>query len=433
MGAHSRLRRTLEFAERLAAVAVLLAACSPASSAAPIIPVPGETWTMYRGDLSRDGHPFTATLDSKSAARLAVAWRAHLSGAVDGTPAVARGLVIVGSAGGEVRALNASSGETVWSRRGLGAVASSPTISGERVFVSTLSGHVHAMDVVSGRERWDWTGPAHAAIWASAVAFGDEVIVGVASPYGDQPLVPGRIYGLDAATGHQRWTRCIKINCEPGGGVWSTPSLDGDGNAFVGVGNPVDGVLAFDPDTGERKWQASLYTDAGRDLDVGASPVTFDLLGEHVLAQASNQGLFAVLDSGDGGLVWQRSLVEGSAVHGLLATPAYDQKSLYVASASPPTGLFALRPDDGRELWRHETPLPVYSAPAVGNGVVVFGTGAVLGDVKAGSVVVLSTADGQVLFDFDTHSAVRSGPAIAGRLVVFGDAAGDVFALRPKS
>jgi hypothetical protein len=65
--------------------------------------------------------------------------------------------------------------------------------------------------------------------------------------------------------------------------------------------------------------------------------------------------------------------------------------------------------------------------------VVVFGTGAVLESVKAGSIVALSTSDGHVLFTFDSRSAVRSGPAIAGTLVVAGDAAGDLFAFRPKS
>lgn len=388
---------------------------------------------MYRGDLARDGHPSTATLDARAATRLAVAWRAHFDGAVDGTPAVARGLVIAGSAGGEVRAVNATNGETVWARHGLGAVSGSPTISGNRIFVASLTGHLYVMDVMRGNQIWNWKGPSGGAIWASPVVYGDEVIVGVASPYGDQPLVPGRMYGLDAATGHQRWSLCVEVNCQPGGGIWSTPSTDERGNAFVGVGNPIDGVLAFDPLTGERKWLRSLYDDAGRDLDVGASPVVFNLGRKEVVAQASVQGLFAVLDAVDGSVVWRRELVDGSAVHGLLATPAYDGTNLYVASASPPTGIVALNPADGSVVWRHDTDQSVYSAPAVGNGVVVFGTGAVLGDVKAGSLVALSTTDGHVLFTYDTHSAVRSGPAIAGRLVVAGDAAGDLFAFRPKS
>ena len=388
---------------------------------------------MYRGDLARDGHPFTATLDAVGAARLAPVWRARFNGAVDGTPAVAHGLVIAGSAAGELRALNAADGQTVWWRRGLGAISSSPTVSGDRVFAGTLAGYVYALNATHGDSVWGWKGPAGAAIWASPVVYGDEVIVGVASPFGDQPLVAGRLFGLDAATGRQRWTQCIELNCAPGGGVWSTPAIDERGTAFVGVGNPVDGVLAFDPLTGERRWLSSLYADQGRDLDLGASPVIFDLNREEVVAQASVQGLLALLDATDGSLVWEQQVVNGSAVHGLLATPAYDGKNLYAASASPPTGIFALKPADGGIAWRQETDQPVYSAPAVGDGVVVFGTGGVLGAVKSGSIVVLSAADGSVLFTYDAHSAVRSGPAIAGKLVVVGDAAGDLFAFRPKS
>jgi outer membrane protein assembly factor BamB len=388
---------------------------------------------MYRGDLARDGHPATATLDADGAGRLALAWRVQLGGAVDGTPAVGGGLVIAGSAAGELKAFNAAEGGTVWSRRGLGAITGSPTIARDRVLVGTLTGHVHAVDLQRGSDVWDWQGPAGAAVWASPVVYGDEVIVGVASPYGDQPLVPGRLYGLQAATGFQIWTMCVMAGCAPGGGIWSTPAVDSSGNAFVGVGNPVDGVLAFAPLTGERKWMTSLYPDVGRDLDVGASPVIFNLGGKEVLAQASVSGVFAVLGAIDGKDAWRRALVDGSAVHGLVATPAYDGTNLYVASASRPTGVVALNPADGSLVWRHDTAQPVYSAPAIGDGVVVFGTGAVLGEVKAGSLVALSTKDGRLLFRFDAHSAVRSGPAVAGRLVVFGDAAGDVFALRPKS
>ena len=426
----------MEIAQRAAAflaAVIVLAACGSSTTNPLPTPVPGEVWTTYRGDLGRDGHPFTATLDSAAAARLAVTWRVRLAGAVDGTPSVARGMVVAGSAGGEVKAFNAANGQMVWSRGGLGAIAGSPTISGDRVFVASLTGRVYALDLLRGSDVWQWQGPTAAAIWASPVVYGDEVMVGVASSYGDKPLVPGRIFALDATTGHQRWTLCVQVNCQPGGGVWSTMATDENGFAYVGIGNPVDGVFAFDPLTGERRWLSSLYADQGRDLDVGASPIVFRIGRDEVVAQATVQGLFAVLEAFDGTLVWQRPVVEGSAVHGLLASPAYDGTSLYVPSASPPTGLFALKPADGGELWRHETALPVYSAPAVGNGVVVFGTGEVLGDARAGSVFALSTADGHVLFSFDAHSAVRSGPAIAGQLVVFGDAAGDLFALRPKS
>lgn len=433
---HSRLRQSLEMAQKMSALLmVVLAACTAGSSATPLAPtgVASELWTMYRGDLARDGHPPSATLDAGTAVRLRLAWRTRLDGAVDGTPVVSAGVVYVASAGGTVAALDSATGKTRWSRHGLGAIAGSPTVAERQLFVGTLAGTIYALHADDGTDAWRWQGPPNVSIWASPVVYREVLVIGLASPYGDTPLVAGSLVGLDVATGRERWTLCVRRGCEPGDGVWSTPAVDKQGIAFVGVGNPDDGVLAFDPLTGARRWFASLYPDQGHDLDVGASPIVYMLGGREVVAQASVQGLFAVLDAASGASVWSRQLVQGSAVHGLLASPAYDGANIYAVSASPPIGMFAVRASDGDVIWRHETAGPVYSAPAVGKGTVVFGTGAVFGDLNAGSVIALSTADGHQLWSYDTHSAVRSGPALAGAdFVVVGDYAGDVLAFRPN-
>jgi polyvinyl alcohol dehydrogenase (cytochrome) len=420
---HSRLRKSLE----ITVVLCLLTACS----ASPAPRAGGPEWGLYRGDLARDGHPFRAALDAAGASRLTRVWVAHLDGAVDGTPVVANGLVIAGTAGGMLAALDAGSGRQRWAVRGLGSISSSPTLGANDVFVTTLTGGAYAFDL-TGRRMWEWTGPPSAALWSSPVFYRDEVIVAIASPYGDEPLVAGRLYGLDASTGRVRWMTCIRAGCVPGDGIWSTPAIDSGGTAFVGVGNPDDGVLAFDPLTGERKWLTTLYPDRDRDLDVGASPVVFTLQGREVIAQATVEGMFAVLDARSGDVLWSRELVAGTAVHGLLASPAYDGTTLFVASASDPTGMIALSPSDGSVRWRHRTDLPVYSAPVVGTGAVLFGTGAVFGDLTLGSLEALSASDGSVLWSYDTHSAVRSGPALLGTMVVVGDQAGDVMAFQPN-
>jgi outer membrane protein assembly factor BamB len=208
--------------------------------------------------------------------------------------------------------------------------------------------------------------------------------------------------------------------------------VDADGHAFVGTGNPEDGVLAFDALTGRRLWSVSFYADAGRDLDVGESPVLLQVGGKEAVAVGSVAGVFDLLDAATGAVIWSRDLVDGAAVHGLIASPAYDGSSIYVPSASPPTGLFALAPGDGATVWRQGTDQPVYSSPAVGAGVIIFGTGAVFGDVHAGSIFALSSLDGRVLWKYDTHSAVFSSPAIAGTTVFVGDSNGDLFAFRPS-
>lgn len=388
---------------------------------------------MYRGDLARDGHPPGATLDPAQVQHLVLAWRAHLDGAVDGSPAIAGGLVIAASAGGELEAFSATTGNLVWEKTGLGPISDSPAVASGRVFVGTLKGHVRAFALAGGDQLWDWTAPGdRPAIWASPAVYGDLVVIGTASPYGDIPLEPGRLFGLEAQTGRQVWGTCVRTGCQAGDGIWSTPSIDSHGVAFVGVGNPEDGVMAFGPATGLVFWERSLNPDEGRDLDVGASPVIIEHRGREALAVGSVSGEFALLDASSGAVIWSRNLVGGSAVHGLIATPAYDGGVLYIPSASPPTGLVALTPE-GATVWSHPSALPIYSSPAAAHDAVVFGTGAVFGDLGSGSLVALEAKDGHTLWSYDVHSAVRSSPAIAGTLLVAGDYGGDLMAFRPSS
>jgi outer membrane protein assembly factor BamB len=413
------------------ALALLVISCS-APAAGGTSPG-GDAWPMFRGDLSRDGHPPAATLDAAGAARLRLAWRAQLGGAIDGSPVVSGGRVVAGSENGELAAFDERAGLRLWVRSGLGPISGSAAIAGNRVFAATLTGHVRAFDLDTGRDVWDWKAEGQQpALWSSPTIYDEMLLIGVGSQAGDTPLESGRIVALEARTGRERWTICAIAGCGPGGGIWSTPSIDSAGHAFVGVGNPVDGVMAFDALTGDRLWETSFYSDDGRDLDVGASPVLVDIGGRETLAVGSVAGTFKMLDARTGASIWSVDLDKGSAVHGLIATAAYDGVNLYVPSASPPTGLFA-RKLDGSDLWTFVTFQPVYSAPSLGNGVVLFGTGAVFGDLSVGLVIALSSKDGTVLWSYDAQSAVRSSPVIAGSLVVVGDAAGDLLAFDPGS
>lgn len=393
-----------------------------------------EVWTTYRGDLQRDGHPSSATLDASAAAHLKLAWRANMGAAVDGSPAVSNGLVVAASQGGRIAAYSSASGSQVWEVSGLGPISDSPTIVGDRVLAASLSGHLYAFDLSQGTRLWDWKAPGiQPAIWSSPAVYGQLVLIGIGSQYGDTPLDIGRVVAVDLNSGRQVWAMCIQVGCAPGGGIWSTPAVDSDGRAFVGTGNPEDGVLAFDALTGRRLWATSFYADAGGDLDVGASPVLLQVAGREAVAEGSVAGAFKLMDAAIGTVIWSRDLVNGSAVHGLIASPAYDGSSIYVPSASPPTGVFALAPGDGAIRWLRGTDQPVYSSPAAGNGVLVFGSGAVFGDVHVGSIIALSSVDGRAVWTYDAHAAVYSSPAIAGTLVLVGDSNGDVFAFRPSS
>jgi outer membrane protein assembly factor BamB len=391
---------------------------------------------MYRGDLARDGHPPGATLGVNAARHLKPAWQVEMSSGVSGTPAVAGGVVVAASGGGVVAAYRVSSGARIWQVDGLGSISASPTIDGGQVIVGSLNGHIYALDMNGGATLWDAMAPGfRPAIWSSPTVYGQLVIVGVGSQYGDKPLEDGAVVAFDLATGSLVWELCAllgtRAGCLPGDGIWSTPAIDAAGHGYIGVGNPDDGVLAFDVATGRRLWMTSFHPDEGRDVDVGATPILLQIGGREVVAVGSNAGVFKVLDAATGSVVWSRDLVNGSAVHGLLASPAYDGTYFYVPSAGEPPGMFALDAAGAKTLWTNHAGLPIYSAPALGNGVVVFGTGDVFGDPNAGGMVALSSRDGAVLWTHDLHSAVFSGPAISGDMVLVGDSRGDVIAFRP--
>ena len=389
---------------------------------------------MYRGELTRDGHTAGATLTVGETSRLRLAWSVHLSGPVDGSAIVTKGHVVVGSAGGDLVALAEATGDVMWRQSGLGPIASSPAVDGSDVFVATLDGHVRDFSFSNGSLHWEWKAPGQQpAIWSTPTVFGDNVLVGIGSQAGDQPLEVGRIVALNRVRGQPVWELCARPACQAGTGIWSTPAIDSRGRAFVGLGNPEDGVLAFDAAMGKRLWQKSFYADNNRDLDVGATPVIFQIGTQEVVGVGSVAGVFNVFDGSSGAAVWSDDLVNGSAVHGLIASPAYDGADLYVASASAPTGMFALKGANGAREWSFATLLPVYSAPALGDHVLVFGEGNVFGETNSGRVTALSTVDEKVIWSYDTHSAVRSGPVIAGNLVVVGDYNGDVLGFRPKS
>jgi len=387
---------------------------------------------MFRGDLTRDGHPAGATLTAEKAASLHALWTANPGGAIDGTPVVVGQTVIAGTDSGTVAAFDLRTGKQAWSVSGLGQVTSTPAVANGIVVVGSTKGHVYGLRVADGGRLWDWRAPGdEPAIWSSPAISGGRVLIGVASPYGDSPLQPGRVAALDLSTGRQLWSLCVLKDCEPGAGVWSSVAVDPAGHGFVGVGNPVDGVIAFDTATGSELWISSFHEDAGRDLDVGATPLIASLAGREVVADGSNAGVFEVLDAHTGAVVWSRFVVPGSAVHGLIASPAFDGVLLYVASASEPTGVSALDPASGQYRWQQLTQLPVYAAPAVGRDVLVFGTGDVFGDSHSGRLIALSTRDGSQVWSVDMKSSVFSSPAIGGDIVLVGDTQGAITAFGP--
>ena len=177
-------------------------------------------------------------------------------------------------------------------------------------------------------------------------------------------------------------------------------------------------------------WLHSFYPDLDRDLDVGATPVLVTVGGREAVDVGSTAGIFESLAAADGSVVWSRRVDQGTAVHGLIGSPSSDGATIFQPSASPPTGIAALI--GGSALWSVPTALPVYGSPALGDQVLITGTGAVFGDRSAGELLALSTEDGTILWRYNAGSAINSSPAIDGTLVLAGDFAGELLAFAAR-
>ena len=276
----------------------------------------------------------------------------------------------------------------------------------------------------------------------------------------------GAVIALDLESGHKLWTgRTMpaatkqKLNRAgaqlwgpSGAPIWSTPAIDVKRNVlYVGTGEnnslPVtetsDAIIAFDLDTGERKWvfQATprdMWNYAcrnGANCDVGTEAVVLDhdfggsvMIttredGRDVLVVGQKSGTVWALDPDrQGALVWSQKISAGGMNGGIHWGTATDGTRVFVPMNDPrgPTpefplggaGLHALDLASGKILWTRkaegdcsgdrkerypncDSRLGYSPAPLVVDGAVVQGS-------VDGVLRVFDAASGATLWSYDT-------------------------------
>jgi outer membrane protein assembly factor BamB len=208
------------------------------------------------------------------------------------SPTPAGNLVLVGSGDGSLYALELATGRVRWKGQTGGRIRSSPAVRGDLAVVGSADGKVYGFDLASGRERWrfetngvtlksDTFGYDRKTVQSSPVIAGDLVVVGARDGY---------MYGLELATGRQRWVVDHKIswiNCSP---------AIADGMVYTGSS---DGQFAqaVDLATGQERWR---HNDLGV---IWSSPA---VAGPTVYV-ASTRGLLYALDRASGKEQWSFS------------------------------------------------------------------------------------------------------------------------------
>lgn len=290
-----------------------------------------------------------------------VIWRAQVGDAVVAGVGSDGRFASVVTRGNEVVTFEA--GRQLWRKRVPSTVATPPLVAGERVFVMGVNRSVEAFDALDGRRLWVYQRPGDALTLAQPgvlAAFRNTLLVGQGA----------RLVGLDPLTGAVQWD--------------------------VGMATPRG--------TNEVERLADLLGPLAR-------------VGDRVCARAF-QSAVACADASRGALLWSRNV-------GGVTPVGSDAEFVFGADASDRVS--AWRAPTGDPAWTNETLLfrGLSGGLAVGP-VVVFGD-------SEGQVHFLSTQTGEVQLRLPTDgTAVLGAPVLAGNTLIVSTRGGGLFAFRPN-
>lgn len=299
------------------------------------------------------------------------------------SPALENNVLYTTSDNGDIYAINASNGQTVWHHQLTGPFASGPAASHGTVIVANRAGKVSALDAINGSVKW--TQDLASEVLGSP-AVNDHVAIIKSSD--------GEIHAFNKNTGVAGWTF---RQTEPTLALHSagTPRFQ-EGYLYAGFAN--GNLVKLNAASGQASWIKAVAIPEGafaieRMIDIDADPA---MHGNLVFA-ASFQGKIAAFEAHNGSLVWSHAL---SSYTGMTT----DGETLYITDASG--SLWAFNAHSGQVRFQKTDLLSRgLSAPAlIGNYVVV-------GD-KLGYLHWFNKQDGRIVARISLGSAIQATPLV---------------------
>ncbi|MET0285461.1 MAG: PQQ-binding-like beta-propeller repeat protein [Polyangiales bacterium] len=369
---------------------------------------PGD-WTSYGRDFSNSrNNPLETAITPANVGTLVPKW-SFTEGAVTSMPVVYDGVVYFGDWNARLHARDAKTGAEIWRAQvqeatPINQINNTPLVTEDTVYTGAQGALLAAYDRKTGALKWknNIDSQMSLMLWSSPVLIDDTIIIGVGSFQVFLPANPpfrGSVVGVNAKDGTVKWQRFLTEGS--GVSVWSTAAIDQTRKlAFIGTGQEYttgastpysDAVIALRYETGEVAW-ATQFTvgdrfQAGRaegpDHDVGAAPNLFEVNGAAWLGVGDKGGRYYALDRDTGRIIWKRELTLGGPNGGIMATAAYANGVIYVASNDGNTGgeagvgggpgactIFALNAADGTTKWEVASKPGTFGALSVANGVL---------------------------------------------------------------
>ncbi len=335
--------------------------------------------------------------------------------------------LFIGSSDHGLYALRAGDGDPIWRFETLGFVQCAPLYdAGENVvYFGSNDGALYKVDADTGALRWRFMTNAE-------VARRPVLIQGVLYAANANDT----IMAIRAKDGELLWSqhRTPAAGMEVAG--YSGPTVAG-GKVFMGFSDGT--VTAFDANTGEERWQPldlsaeaeQLLGEVPQYLDVDTTPIATQLdVGPAVIVASYEGGVYA-LDADAGTQLWSNTELAGVYDITLWEQPAYKPRSggaevpaqRLLLAASGTSGLWALDPDTGDQIWRRSLPDGGVSAPVPILGALMVTT------TELG-VFLIAPRDGSLIDGVHLAYGASSTPAVYGtRAFVLSDT-GHLFGLQ---
>lgn len=323
-----------------------------------------ENWLTHGGVYGEQRYSRLDQIDQDNVDQLGLAWsyRLDIDRGVEATPIVVDGVMYTTSAFSVVYALDARTGEKLWTydptvakvearNACCGPVNRGVAVWKGKVFVGALDGRLIALDAATGDEVWSVDtlidhDRSQTITGAPRVVKGNVIIGNGGAEFG----VRGYVTAYDAATGDQAW-RFFTVPGDPskppeskamamardtwfgdrywkqggGGTVWDSMAYDPELDLlYIGVGNAslwnqqarsegkgdnlfVASIVALRPETGEYVWHYQQTPGDQWDFTATQTITLADLeidgQTRKVLMQAPKNGFFYVLDRTNGELI----------------------------------------------------------------------------------------------------------------------------------
>jgi len=346
-------------------------------------------WPEFRHDSGHTGlDGFETSIGVSNVSKLVRKWAFPTGGAVVSPPAVANGIVYVGSNDGSLYALSAGTGKLLWSYATGGPVMSAPAVTNNRVFVHSNGGIFYALDATTGKLLWQRSIGANSD--SSPVTANGNVYVGT---YYD-----GNLYAFNQATGGMLWNY-------PTHGALDSPAV---ANGIVYVGSQDGHVYAVNGSTGHLVWA----TPTGP--IVSSSPA---LTGGQLYVGTNDGNLYEL--NAANGTVTHSVTPDGSPIR---TSPAVGG-SVFVGTDYG--HVYALNPSSLATKWQASAGYSLRSSPALANGVLYTGAGIWW------HLFGLNAASGATLWDHYMGADIDSSPAVANGRVYVGSYDQYIYAFGP--